>query len=273
MERLVSDVRSNMNVRLNSETKMRLEEMAALKREMARLRLDVQPLLWKQAVTSRKFIKKESNVLNEWGIYQCARYNSYMIILQKNTVFAYCCRWHDIKMRWLRLLSRSKRRNRIRRQNAENRNPSDDDVDQYADINLHSGSQHGNNSNIVTKNYFTRISFFKDIPNLSAAHTPVNSPQHGQQQHSNPQTPVAQEQEWYNQENAGLPIHHGDIDPDEHGTPPDSRHQQGTPSSQGRDLNEKQNPTPVPQPSAGMYMCCIFILHGNHRIIASLFLM
>ena len=55
---------------------MRLEETGAIKRDLARLRVELQPLIWKRNTSSsraRSFIKAPGVSLNEWGIYQCAR--------------------------------------------------------------------------------------------------------------------------------------------------------------------------------------------------------
>lgn len=73
MEQLAKEVKSNMVSRVNSETKMRLEETGAIKRDLARLRVDLQPLLWEHNNKSRSFVKAPVSFLNEWGIYQCAR--------------------------------------------------------------------------------------------------------------------------------------------------------------------------------------------------------
>ncbi|CAK8678043.1 unnamed protein product [Clavelina lepadiformis] len=93
LERLQNDIRGSLGVRINSETKMRMEETSSIKRDLAKLRLAVQPLLWQHNSTGRTFVKTPTSFLNEWGIYQCAR-------------------WHDIKMRWLRLLDRRRKRER-----------------------------------------------------------------------------------------------------------------------------------------------------------------
>nr|XP_002123709.1 coiled-coil domain-containing protein 154 [Ciona intestinalis] len=92
MERLLNDARSNLTVRVNSETKMRMEETSGIKQELARLKMDIQPLLWKKKSDDRTFVKRPLSTLNEWGLYQCAR-------------------WYDIKMRWLQLLDKSRHRN------------------------------------------------------------------------------------------------------------------------------------------------------------------
>ena len=73
MEQLGKDVKSNLVSRVNSETKMRLEETAAIKRDLARLRVDLQPILWDHNNKLHNFVKAPASSLNEWGIYQCAR--------------------------------------------------------------------------------------------------------------------------------------------------------------------------------------------------------
>ncbi|XP_039248578.2 coiled-coil domain-containing protein 154-like isoform X2 [Styela clava] len=114
LTRTITDVRTSHNVRLNSETKMRLEEASGIKKELARLRMEIQPLLWKEAAGSRLFVKRGKSILNEWGIYQCAR-------------------WYDIKMRWLRILQRARRRKRQERiANEHVRTPSPGLDEDYA---------------------------------------------------------------------------------------------------------------------------------------------
>uniref|UniRef100_H2YRT6 Uncharacterized protein n=1 Tax=Ciona savignyi TaxID=51511 RepID=H2YRT6_CIOSA len=93
MERVAVDSRTNLTLRVNSETKMRMEETSGIKQDLARLKMEIQPLLWKQKTEGRTFIKTPSSSLNEWGLYQCAR-------------------WYDIKMRWLHLLDKSRQRKR-----------------------------------------------------------------------------------------------------------------------------------------------------------------
>lgn len=61
---------------------MRLEESSSIKRELARILTDIQPLLWKQSSESRRFVKRGPTALNDWGVYQCARYVQFIFKLQ-----------------------------------------------------------------------------------------------------------------------------------------------------------------------------------------------
>ena len=73
MQRELADIKSTATAKLESETKMRLEENASIKKDLARLRVDIQSLLSKKQPDKKTFIKQPTNDLNRWGVYQCYR--------------------------------------------------------------------------------------------------------------------------------------------------------------------------------------------------------
>jgi len=98
VERSIADARSGTNMRLNSETRMRQEDTSEIRKQLLRLRNDVQPLLWEHNKVDKNFIKKTAPSLNTWGIYQVLR-------------------WAQIKQKWMDLLT--KRRERIAKEKEE----------------------------------------------------------------------------------------------------------------------------------------------------------